>query len=149
MPAAWIGARKRGGAIRWEDESLLEFTNWSGGQPDGDITGEECVEFLPKGSDTHGCTGHAPGIWNDFVCSQNRVAVCEKAVSTCTCHYGSGNYCETRKSDLYIQGNCNDNELYFCPGAHGLPASSKGICPYKCMENEQQIGLDSCPMRNN
>ena len=62
LPADWIGARKRGGVIRWEDESLLEFTNWSRGQPDGDTTGEECVEFLPKNSDTHRWIGHAPGI---------------------------------------------------------------------------------------
>lgn len=63
----------------------------------------------------------------------------------CYCHFGSGNYCGTRKIIGHLRGNCVDRVLYYCPGANGLPASSKGTCPGFCIEGD--LGLDYCPIR--
>ena len=64
---AWIGAHRvgpytnpipRNDQFTWIDGSALEFSNWSGGQPDNTNGQEFCVEMNWNGS----------GTWNDVAC---------------------------------------------------------------------------------
>ena len=68
---AWIGAHRvgpytdpkpRNDQFTWIDGSALEFSNWSGGQPDNYNGDEFCVEMNTFGSAT----------WNDQWCNANR-----------------------------------------------------------------------------
>lgn len=136
---AWTGWRKKGGIFKWQDDSQLEYTSWFPLEPNNSGDDEDCIEFHSS----------PPGRWNDISCCHSLPVFCEKLLiekKKCTCHYGPGNYCGTRINNKFLQGDCIYNELYYYPGANGLPASSKGICPVFCMENDE--GLDSCPLRN-
>ena len=74
---AWIGAHRvgpytdpipRNDQFTWIDGSALEFSNWSGGQPDNYNGGEFCVEVNRFG----------PTTWNDQPCdSKNDNYICQ------------------------------------------------------------------------
>ena len=74
---AWVGAHRvgpftnpepRNDQFTWIDGSALEFSNWSGGQPDNYNGGEFCVEMNRFG----------PTTWNDQPCdSKNDNYICQ------------------------------------------------------------------------
>ena len=118
----------------------MNYTNWYLLEPNNaHPQSEDCIEFF---------SSPYLGQWNDVNCLVNRLVVCEKTLETikeCICFYGPESYCGTQKYNNYLRGNCNDNGLYFCPGANfSSPAVPKGVCPAFCMEN--QLGLDACPI---
>ena len=65
----WIGLSDRvdEGEFIWHDGSELTYSGWAGGEPNNYGRGEDCAESNWRG----------PGVWNDAVCGQNRVYVCE------------------------------------------------------------------------
>ncbi len=144
---AWFGARRIGGIFRYQDNTLLKYSNWYivNGQPDRD---GDCAEIVKNVSYTQpGWAGHPGGVWNDYPCSGKRAVLCQKsAESQCLCHEGYGNYCGSRKDYGYLSGSCKRYTLYYCPGANGAPAASKGNCGFNCLEHSI-VGLDSCPLR--
>ncbi|CAG2193307.1 CD206 [Mytilus edulis] len=74
----WIGfnSRKEFRHFIWQDNSQTTYTNWNGGEPNGDwrfrndpSKGENCVEMYVKGS--------TAGTWNDKPCMTHRNVICE------------------------------------------------------------------------
>ncbi|KAM9099372.1 low affinity immunoglobulin epsilon Fc receptor isoform X2 [Sarcophilus harrisii] len=70
----WIGLRDldREGEFQWMDESPLNYTNWSPGEPNNQGQGEDCVAMRPFN-----------GKWNDAYCRGYQDSwICEK-LATC------------------------------------------------------------------
>ena len=55
---------------KWSDTSILQYTNWAGGEPNGEDFNppENCVEMYHSGYS---------GFWNDQRCDDNRYYICK------------------------------------------------------------------------
>ncbi|XP_070537335.1 macrophage mannose receptor 1-like [Ptychodera flava] len=63
----WIGLnRNKQGVFEWVDEQPVSYTNWAEDEPNGHITGEDCVEMF-----------YHSGEWNDVDCYQKLGFVCK------------------------------------------------------------------------
>uniref|UniRef100_A0A914CLY3 C-type lectin domain-containing protein n=1 Tax=Acrobeloides nanus TaxID=290746 RepID=A0A914CLY3_9BILA len=101
---AWIGLHDLtfNKKWRWPDDSMVDYTNWNIGEPNGEFGRESCVETivrLDKPNPRNPIMSHS---WNDIPCSVIRpAAVCKYKRKYCGAHQGQNNSADRSEEAFY------------------------------------------------